>query len=66
MLVLTVIFLLSVSFCFAVTQLQTTLATVQELLLQHQQRIQELTQELAAAKVSDTSVLRYFVSNKAL
>lgn len=38
-----------------VTQLQTTLAAVQELLLQHQQKIQELTQELAAAKAFNSS-----------
>ncbi|KAM9298847.1 peroxisomal membrane protein PEX14 [Gastrophryne carolinensis] len=38
-----------------VTQLQTTLAAVQELLLQHQQKIQELTQELAASKASNSS-----------
>uniref|UniRef100_A0A8C5SLN4 Peroxisomal membrane protein PEX14 n=1 Tax=Laticauda laticaudata TaxID=8630 RepID=A0A8C5SLN4_LATLA len=33
-----------------VTQLQTTLASVQELLVQQQQKIQELTQELATSK----------------
>lgn len=33
------------------TQLQTTLASVQELLIQQQQKIQELAHELAAAKV---------------
>ncbi|CAN2388076.1 Peroxisomal membrane anchor protein (Pex14p) conserved region [Pristimantis euphronides] len=38
-----------------VTQLQTTLAAVQELLLQHQQKIQELTQELAASKASNST-----------
>ncbi|XP_068094886.1 peroxisomal membrane protein PEX14 [Hyperolius riggenbachi] len=38
-----------------VTQLQNTLASVQELLLQHQQKIQELTQELVAAKASNSS-----------
>ncbi|XP_018414538.1 PREDICTED: peroxisomal membrane protein PEX14 [Nanorana parkeri] len=38
-----------------VTQLQTTLAAVQELLLQHQQKIQELTQELSAAKAFNSS-----------
>ncbi|KAM3922191.1 peroxisomal membrane protein PEX14 [Leptodactylus fuscus] len=38
-----------------VTQLQTTLAAVQELLLQHQQKIQELTQELAASKASSST-----------
>uniref|UniRef100_A0A8C5PNE3 Peroxisomal membrane protein PEX14 n=1 Tax=Leptobrachium leishanense TaxID=445787 RepID=A0A8C5PNE3_9ANUR len=35
-----------------VTQLQTTLAAVQELLVQQQQKIQELTQELAVSKVT--------------
>ncbi|XP_063799930.1 peroxisomal membrane protein PEX14 [Pseudophryne corroboree] len=38
-----------------VTQLQTTLAAVQELLLQHQQKIQELTQEVTASKASNSS-----------
>uniref|UniRef100_A0A8C9FQG8 Peroxisomal membrane protein PEX14 n=1 Tax=Pavo cristatus TaxID=9049 RepID=A0A8C9FQG8_PAVCR len=38
-----------------VTQLQTTLAAVQEMLIQQQQKIQELTQELAASKVSTSS-----------
>lgn len=37
------------------TQLQTTLAAVQELLIQQQQKIQELTQELAASKVPTSS-----------
>lgn len=41
----------SSAFSLAVTQLQTTLAAVQELLIQQQQKIQELTQELAASKV---------------
>lgn len=43
------------------TQLQTTLAAVQELLIQQQQKIQELTQELAASKVptSDSSPLEH-------
>lgn len=44
-----------VLFIVLVTQLQTTLAAVQELLLQHQQKIQELTQELAASKVRSDS-----------
>lgn len=34
-----------------VTQLQVTLASVQELLVQQQQKVQELAHELAAAKV---------------
>lgn len=34
-----------------VTQVQTTLTSVQELLRQQQQKIQELAHELAAAKV---------------
>ncbi|XP_054857954.1 peroxisomal membrane protein PEX14 [Eublepharis macularius] len=38
-----------------VTQLQTTLASVQELLLQQQQKIQELTQELAASKATTST-----------
>lgn len=36
---------------FPVTQVQTTLASVQELLRQQQQKVQELAHELAAAKV---------------
>lgn len=43
-------------FCL-VTQLQSTLASVQELLLQQQQKVQELTQELAASKVPLTLYL---------
>lgn len=35
----------------SVTQLQMTLASVQELLLQQQQKVQELAHELATAKV---------------
>uniref|UniRef100_A0A8D0GQ47 Peroxisomal membrane protein PEX14 n=1 Tax=Sphenodon punctatus TaxID=8508 RepID=A0A8D0GQ47_SPHPU len=38
-----------------VTQLQTTLASVQELLMQQQQKIQELTQELAASKATTST-----------
>ncbi|XP_053136739.1 peroxisomal membrane protein PEX14 isoform X2 [Hemicordylus capensis] len=38
-----------------VTQLQTTLASVQELLIQQQQKIQELTQELAASKATTST-----------
>ncbi|NWV64483.1 PEX14 protein, partial [Malurus elegans] len=38
-----------------VTQLQTTLAAVQELLMQQQQKIQELTQELAASKATTST-----------
>uniref|UniRef100_A0ACB8EEW6 Peroxisomal membrane protein pex14 n=1 Tax=Sphaerodactylus townsendi TaxID=933632 RepID=A0ACB8EEW6_9SAUR len=38
-----------------VTQLQTTLASVQELLVQQQQKIQELTQELAASKATTST-----------
>jgi len=38
-----------------VTQLQTTLAAVQDLLIQQQQKIQDLTQELAASKVSTSN-----------
>ncbi|XP_067167021.1 peroxisomal membrane protein PEX14 isoform X2 [Apteryx mantelli] len=38
-----------------VTQLQTTLAAVQELLIQQQQKIQELTQELAASKATTST-----------
>ncbi len=38
-----------------VSQLQQTLGSVQELLIQQQQRIQELSQELAAAEVATTS-----------
>lgn len=37
--------------CLLVTQVQVTLASVQELLTQQQQKVQELAQELAAAKV---------------
>lgn len=37
---------------FTVTQLQTTLASVQELLIQQQKKIQELSQELANSHVS--------------
>lgn len=37
---------------FTVTQLQTTLASVQELLVQQQKKIQELSQELANSHVS--------------
>lgn len=36
-----------------VTQVQTTLASVQDLLRQQQQKVQELTHELATAKVLD-------------
>lgn len=51
----------SSAFSFTVTQLQTTLAAVQELLIQQQQKIQELTQELAASKVptSNSSPLEH-------
>ncbi|KAL6483012.1 hypothetical protein MHYP_G00078840 [Metynnis hypsauchen] len=38
-----------------VTQLQTTLASVQELLVQQQKRIQELSQELANSQASSTT-----------
>ncbi|XP_044301293.1 peroxisomal membrane protein PEX14 isoform X2 [Varanus komodoensis] len=38
-----------------VTQLQTTLASVQELLVQQQQKIQELTQELATSKATTST-----------
>ncbi|MBN3287215.1 PEX14 protein, partial [Polyodon spathula] len=38
-----------------VTQLQTTLASVQELLVQQQQRIQELSQELATSETSSAA-----------
>ncbi len=38
-----------------VSQLQQTLVSVQELLIQQQQKIQELSQELAAAEVATTS-----------
>ncbi|XP_039223473.1 peroxisomal membrane protein PEX14 isoform X1 [Crotalus tigris] len=38
-----------------VTQLQTTLASVQELLIQQQQKIQELTQELANSKATTST-----------
>uniref|UniRef100_A0A8D0CEH1 Peroxisomal membrane protein PEX14 n=1 Tax=Salvator merianae TaxID=96440 RepID=A0A8D0CEH1_SALMN len=38
-----------------VTQLQTTLASVQELLVQQQQKIQELTQELASSKATTST-----------
>lgn len=38
-----------------VSQLQQTLVSLQELLIQQQQRIQELSQELAAAEVTTTS-----------
>ncbi|KPP69377.1 hypothetical protein Z043_111875 [Scleropages formosus] len=38
-----------------VTQLQATLASVQELLAQQQQRIQELTQELASSEASSAA-----------
>lgn len=40
------------SLLFTVTQLQTTLASVQELLVQQQKKIQELSQELADSHVS--------------
>lgn len=51
----------SSAFSLTVTQLQTTLAAVQELLIQQQQKIQELTQELAASKVptSNSSPLEH-------
>ncbi|KAM3824037.1 peroxisomal membrane protein PEX14 isoform 3-T3 [Vipera latastei] len=38
-----------------VTQLQTTLASVQELLIQQQQKIQDLTQELATSKATTST-----------
>ncbi|XP_026542243.1 peroxisomal membrane protein PEX14, partial [Notechis scutatus] len=38
-----------------VTQLQTTLASVQELLVQQQQKIQDLTQELATSKATTST-----------
>uniref|UniRef100_F7DIE6 Peroxisomal membrane protein PEX14 n=1 Tax=Monodelphis domestica TaxID=13616 RepID=F7DIE6_MONDO len=38
-----------------VTQLQTTLASVQEILIQQQQKIQDLTQELAASKATTST-----------
>ncbi|XP_076874611.1 LOW QUALITY PROTEIN: peroxisomal membrane protein PEX14 [Brachyhypopomus gauderio] len=38
-----------------VTQLQTTLASVQELLVQQQKRIQEMSQELASSQASSTT-----------
>ncbi|KAG8434795.1 hypothetical protein GDO86_012950 [Hymenochirus boettgeri] len=38
-----------------VTQLQTTLAAVQELLIQQQQKIQQLTMEMSALKATDPS-----------
>ncbi|MEE6525923.1 hypothetical protein FKM82_026245 [Ascaphus truei] len=42
--------------CFlAVTQLQLTLAAVQELLIQQQQKIQELSQELTTSKASNST-----------
>ncbi|NWI78121.1 PEX14 protein, partial [Dryoscopus gambensis] len=45
----------SSAFSRTVTQLQTTLAAVQELLIQQQQKIQELTQELAASKATTST-----------
>ncbi|XP_047278502.1 peroxisomal membrane protein PEX14 isoform X7 [Homo sapiens] len=46
---------LSGSVAQTVTQLQTTLASVQELLIQQQQKIQELAHELAAAKATTST-----------
>lgn len=45
------IFIDRFSACFSVSQLQQTLSSIQELLTQQQQRIQELSQELSTAKV---------------
>ncbi|XP_069935419.1 peroxisomal membrane protein PEX14 isoform X4 [Oryctolagus cuniculus] len=46
---------LSGSVAQTVTQLQTTLASVQELLIQQQQKVQELAHELAAAKATTST-----------
>ncbi|XP_007940810.2 peroxisomal membrane protein PEX14 [Orycteropus afer afer] len=46
---------LSGSVAQTVTQVQTTLASVQELLIQQQQKVQELAQELAAAKATTST-----------
>ncbi|XP_053547460.1 peroxisomal membrane protein PEX14 [Bombina bombina] len=46
---------MSVSVTQTVTQLQTTLAAVQELLVQQQQKIQELSHELAVSKASSST-----------
>ncbi|XP_078498381.1 peroxisomal membrane protein PEX14 isoform X1 [Lissotriton helveticus] len=46
---------MAVSVTQTVTQLQGTLASVQELLLQQQQKIQDLSQELAASKTSSST-----------
>ncbi|XP_077007459.1 peroxisomal membrane protein PEX14 isoform X1 [Tamandua tetradactyla] len=46
---------LSGSVAQTVTQLQTTLASVQELLIQQQQKVQELAQELANAKATTST-----------
>ncbi|XP_058531046.1 peroxisomal membrane protein PEX14 isoform X2 [Ochotona princeps] len=46
---------LSGSVAQTVTQLQTTLAALQELLLQQQQKVQELAHELAAAKATTST-----------
>ncbi|XP_004863656.1 peroxisomal membrane protein PEX14 isoform X3 [Heterocephalus glaber] len=46
---------LSGSVAQTVTQVQTTLASVQELLRQQQQKVQELAQELAAAKATTST-----------
>lgn len=40
------------TFVSTVTQLQQTLVSIQELLVQQQQKIQELSQELSAAEVT--------------
>ncbi|XP_033910185.2 peroxisomal membrane protein PEX14-like isoform X3 [Acipenser ruthenus] len=45
-----------------VTQLQTTLASVQELLVQQQQRIQELSQELATSEQTSSAANRMLES----
>ncbi|XP_004705239.1 peroxisomal membrane protein PEX14 [Echinops telfairi] len=46
---------LSGSVAQTVTQVQTTLASVQELLIQQQQKVQELAQELATAKATTST-----------
>lgn len=51
------IYIYSFSACFSVSQLQQTLSSVQELLIQQQQKIQELSQELSTAKVGLQSLI---------
>lgn len=51
------IYRLSFLLVFTVSQLQQTLASIQELLVQQQHKIQELTQELATAEVATNTLM---------